>query len=368
MKKFFAILFALALVAGFLGTLVYLQQQSTQDPVIYATESPIRADIVKKTVATGSVVPRREVEIKPQISGIVDEVLVEPGDVVERGDLVARIQVVPDMTRLNDAESRVAQARIALENAELDVERNQRLADEGTISASAFQQFVKARDTARQELEAARSNLEIVEKGASRKSGAASNTLVRSTLAGMVLEVPVEVGNSVIEANTFNDGTTIATVADMDEMVFEGKVDESEVGKLDLGMDLLLTVGAIDREVFEAKLEHIAPKGVEEDGAVQFEIRATIELDESAPFLRANYSANADIVLERREQVLSINEALLQFDPEQRPFVEVEVAPQTFERRDVDVGLSDGLQIEVLSGVSESDTIKNPNPRAGRGS
>ncbi|MEM9556717.1 MAG: efflux RND transporter periplasmic adaptor subunit [Acidobacteriota bacterium] len=363
MKKLFGILFALALVAGFVGTLFYLNEQSQEEPVRYATQAPTRAEIVKKTVATGSVVPRKEVEIKPQISGIVDELYVEPGDTVARGDLIARIQVVPDMVRLNDAEARVAQARITLQNAELDVERNRRLVDDGTISESAFQQFQQALDTARQELEAAGSNLEIVQKGATARSGAASNTLVRSTIDGMVLEVPVEEGNSVIEANTFNDGTTLATVADMDEMVFEGKVDESEVGKLELGMELLLTVGAIDQETFRAALEHIAPKGVEEDGAIQFEIRAAIELDEAAPFLRANYSANADIVLDRRIDVLAIDEALLQFDPEQRPFVEVLVEPDRFERRDVEIGLSDGLMIEIVDGLEESEQVKNPNPQ-----
>ncbi|MEM8962458.1 MAG: efflux RND transporter periplasmic adaptor subunit [Acidobacteriota bacterium] len=365
MKTLIGIGIALLFLAAFGGTLYYLYEKSQQPPVAFDTEAPFAADIVEKTVATGSVVPRREVEIKPQISGIVAELLVEAGDLVRRGDLVARIRVVPDMVSLNEAESRLARARIALDDARLDLERNRPLATEGTIAASTLQQVQLAVDKAEQEYRAAESNLRIVREGAT-SSSATSNTLVSSTISGMVLEVPVEVGNSVIEANTFNDGTTLATVADMDEMVFEGKVDESEVGKLELGMDMVLTVGALEEERFQARLEHIAPKGVEEDGAIQFEIRAAIEL-ENDQFLRANYSANADVVLDRRDQVMAIREALLQFDSDNRAFVEVEIAPQQFEARSVELGLSDGLVVEVLEGLSKEDRIKDPGSSNDRG-
>ena len=230
---------------------------------------------------------------------------------------------------------------------------------DGLISASDFQNYDLALKNAKEELSAAEDNLALIREGARKKAGRTTNTLVRATVPGMVLEVPVEEGDSVIEANTFNDGTTVATVADMDEMIFEGKVDESEVGKLREGMDLELTIGAIEEERFNANLEYIAPKGVEENGAIQFEIRAALELRPDV-FVRANYSANADIVLDRREDVLSIQESWLQFDGDQ-PYVEVETAPQTFERRDVETGLSDGITIEILSGLTQEDKVKDPN-------
>ncbi|MEM8933700.1 MAG: efflux RND transporter periplasmic adaptor subunit [Acidobacteriota bacterium] len=359
MKRLFGITLLLLFLAGFGGTLYFLYVKSQRPPVEFDTETPFEADITLETVATGSVVPRREIEIKPRISGIVDELFVEAGDVVRLADPVARIRVVPDMVSLNEAENRIARARIVLENARLDLERNLPLARDGAIPESRLQQVQQAVDTAEENFRSAQSYLQIVEQGAA-SSSAAPITLVTSTIAGMVLEVPIEVGNSVIEANTFNDGTTLATVADMDRMIFEGKVDESEVGKLELGMEMVLTVGALEQERFRAQLEHIAPKGIEEDGAIQFEIRAAIALDEGQ-FLRANYSANADIVLDRRNRALAIREALLQFDADGAAFVEIETTPQRFEPRTVRLGLSDGLVVEVLDGLGPDDRIKDPS-------
>ncbi len=362
MKKVLLILFVLGLLSTFAGTFYYLYAKSEEPPMIFETASPEVATIIQKTVATGSVVPRQEVEIKPQISGIIDQLYVEPGDVVKQSDLIAKIIVIPNMVNLNNAENRVNLARIRFEDAALDLDRNRKLVDEGTISRSQFQKVEIAHQNAREELAGAIDNLEIVRKGSTAKSASSSNTLVRATISGMVLEVPLEEGASVIEANTFNDGTTIATVADMDDMIFEGKVDESEVGKIQPGMDLVLTVGAIEGQTFDATLEHIAPKGVEEDGAIQFEIRAALAQRDGV-LIRANYSANADIVLARADEVLSIDESLLQFEDE-KTFVEVETAPQDFERRDVEVGLSDGIRIEVVSGVAAEDKIKNPSSGA----
>ena len=236
--------------------------------------------------------------------------------------------------------------------------------DDGTIPEADFRGYELAFESAQQELQAAGDNLDLIRKGSTKTSGKTSNTLVRATIDGTVLEVPLEEGDSVIEANTFNEGTTVATIADMEELIFEGKVDESEVGKIAVGMSLLLTIGAIADERFDATLEHIAPKGVEADGAIQFEIRAALELKEGI-LVRANYSANADIVLDRRDEVLTVNERLLQFD-DGKPFVEVESGPQTFERREIETGLSDGISIEVISGLTESDRIKNPNAVANR--
>jgi HlyD family secretion protein len=346
MKKLFTILIGVVLLSAFAGTIYYLYSKSEEPPEVFETETPFVTTIIDKTVATGSVVPRKEVEIKPQVSGIVDKLHIEPGQVVRAGDLIARIRIIPDMVNLNNAENRVNVARINLENAELDLRRNTKLREEGVISDTEFRQVELAHDNAREELTASIDHLELIKKGTTKTSGETSNTLVRATIGGMVLEVPLEEGDSVIETNTFNDGTTIATIADMDQLIFEGKVDESEVGKVAPGMALLLTIGAIEREQFEAVLEHIAPKGVEENGAIQFEIRAALRLSDKS-FIRANYSANADIVLDRRDEVLAINEALLQFDGE-TPFVEVESAPQVFERR----------EIEIVSGLSKENRIK----------
>jgi len=356
MKKFLAILFGTLFLSVVVGGFYYLYSKSETPPMAYATRSPETTSIVQKTVATGSVVPRREVAIKPQVSGIVEELYVEPGDTVGKDDLIARIRIIPDMVNLNNAENRVELARIRHDNARRELVRNRRALADGSISDATFQQFDLDAQSAGQELQSALDNLELIRKGSTARSARSANTLVRATIAGMVLEVPLEVGDSVIEANTFNEGTTIATVADMDELIFEGKVDESEVGKLREGMTLLLTIGAIEGQTFEAKLEFIAPKGVEENGAIQFEIRAALRQPE-AHFVRANYSANADIVLDRRDDVLAIDEGLLQFDGE-RPFVEVETAPQQFEKRYVETGLSDGINIEIVSGLEAGARIK----------
>ncbi len=366
MKKILSILAAVVVLCLFAGTVYFLWAKSQKPDTIYQTESPKKATIIKKAVATGSVVPRQEVEIKPRVSGIVEAISVEPGQRVKEGDLIARIRLVPDMVNLNNAQNRMARAQIGFESAKKDYARNKALNADGIISQAAFQPFESAYQSAETEREAAHDNLDLIQKGILRSAGNASNTLVRSTITGTVLEMPVEVGHSVIETNTFNAGTTIATVADMEDMIFEGRVDESEVGKLQVGMALLLTIGAVEGRQLEATLEHIAPKGVEQEGAIQFQIRAALK-PQTEILIRANYSANADIVLDRRDEVLAINESLLQFEDDKK-FVEVEISPQQFERREIQTGLSDGIQIEIVSGVSETDKIKgSPVPRGNDG-
>jgi HlyD family secretion protein len=360
MKKILVGLVGLFLLAAFAGTLWFLYKKSEKPAVVFATHTPFKATIIKKAVATGSVLPRREIAIKPQVSGIVQELAVEPGDQVKKGDLIARVAIVPNLASLSGAEARLAQAKIGLENAETEFHRNQELFAQELISRATFDTFDVALRRAQQELNAAEDNLAVVREGSQKSTAASSNTLVRATTSGMVLEVPVEVGDSVIEANTFNAGTTLASVADMAEMIFKGKVDESEVGKLREGMDLLLTIGAIEGERYDAKLEYIAPKGVEENGAIQFEIRAALnQKPGDRNFIRANYSANADVVLARADDVLAIQESWLQFD-DGKPYVEVETAPQKFERRNVETGISDGITIQVVSGLGESDKVKDP--------
>ncbi|HQO50141.1 MAG TPA: efflux RND transporter periplasmic adaptor subunit [Bacteroidales bacterium] len=356
MKTALKILAALLVVGVFVGTLFYLYQKSQAKPVVFDTANAFKTDIIRKTVATGSVVPRREIEIKPKVSGIIEEIFVEPGDYVKKDQLIARVKIIPDMINLNNAESRVKRAEIALEEAKKNYMRYKELFAQQVIPEAEYLTHEIAWKTANEELTTAEDNLQLIREGATKKAGQTTNTLIRSTLNGMVLVVPVEVGKSVIESNTFNDGTTIATIADMGEMVFEGKVDESEVGKIKEGMELILSIGAIDQEKFTAILERISPKGVEENGAIQFEIKADVRLKENQ-FIRAGYSANADIVLERKNDVLAINESLLKFDGD-TAYVEVETAPQTYEKRIVKTGLSDGLVIEVLEGLSADDKIK----------
>ncbi len=356
MKKFFKIVIAVVLLAAFVGTIYFLYSKSEEKPIVFESTTTLKTDIIKKTVATGSVVPRKEIEIKPQVSGIIDEIYVEAGTMVEKNQAIAKVKIIPNMLSLNNAENRLRQAKIGLENAQLDLDRNKTLKDKKVIADADFQAIEIAFRTAQEEFKAATDNLELIKKGETSNNRSATNRVIRSTIAGMVLDVPVEEGNSVIEANTMNDGTTVASVADMNDLVFEGKVDESEVGKIKEGMQLILKIGAIEDETFEAVLEYISPKGIEEDGAIQFEIKAAVVLKEDQ-FIRAGYSANADIVLDKREQVLAIPESLLQFDNDSA-YVELETGDQEYEKRYVETGLSDGINIELISGVEESDKFK----------
>lgn len=358
MKKVVISLIVIACLAGFVWTLYFLYEKSQEKPVVYDTAQAAIGNVIKKTVATGSVIPRNEILIKPQISGIIQEIMVEPGEQVNEGDVLARIKIVPDMVAINTAENRLSRAKLALENARIDFDRNERLHESGVIAYADFQPFDLALKNAAQEVEAAEDNLRIVTEGVAKRMGTGSNTLVKATISGMVLDVPVKEGNSVIEANNFNEGTTIAAIANMDDLIFEGKVDESEVGKIREGMELILTIGAIDDQQFTAILEHIAPKGTEENGAIQFPVRAAVQM-QSDNFIRAGYSANADVVLDRRDSVLTISESLIQYEQgAEMAYVEVEVAEQQFEKREVMVGLSDGINTEVLSGINPEDKIK----------
>lgn len=359
MKKIVRTIFILILITGFVGTLVFLYNKSKKEADVYANEKPFYSDIVNKTVATGSVVPRYEVDIVPQVSGIIDELFVEAGDKVSKGQIVARIKIIPDMVTLNAAENRLNRAKINFEDAQTDYERMQKLFDKNVISYEDFKQARVDYQAAKEELNAAENNLELIKNGVTKKAGTATNTLVRATISGMVLDVPVKVGNSVIQANTFNAGTTIATVADMSDMIFEGKVDETEVGKIKEGMPIELEVGAIENEKFDAILTYIAPKGVEENGAVQFEIKADVKLKEGQ-FIRAGYSANANIVLERKDSVLVIPEGLLKFENDSA-YVEINIGSEdmpNYEKRWVKTGLSDGINIEIVDGLSPNDLIK----------
>ncbi len=359
MKKTITVIVLVLIVAVFAYAIFYLYQKDQEPPVKFATETPTTETIIKETVATGTITPREEVPVKPNISGIIDKLLVKAGDTVKAGQLVAKLKVVPNVSNLNNAKNQIRTARINLENETKIFNRQKELFEKGVISANDFDLAQRSFDIAKQNLESAKETFEIINTGTTEGIGDAATTEIKATISGMVLDVPVKVGNQVIEANNFNEGTTIATIANVNEMIFEGKVDESEVGKIKEGLPLEITVGAIEGLVFDATLDYIAPQGVEENGAVQFEIEGTLEERKDNIFIRAGLSANASIILEKAEDVLAIKEALVQFDKEtKKPFVEVEVGDQKFERKDIKLGISDGINIQVLEGISKDDKIK----------
>ena len=344
-------------VLGLLWAAAFFVKSNSKSSINYETTQAFIGTIEKKTVATGKVVPEDEVEIKPQISGIIDEIYLEEGAKVNAGDLIARVKVVPNEQTLNSAQGRVKNSTISLANITIEYNRNKELYEKGVISSQDFNAQQLRLDQATLELENAKADYEIIKLGSAGGSSTA-NTNVRALVSGTILEIPVKEGDQVILANTFNAGTTIATIADLSIMIFEGKVDEGEVGKLAVGMPLEISLGAIEDKTFEASLKFIAPKGVEEAGTVQFKIEGDVKVEDDF-LIRAGYSANASLILERKEDILVMSEALLQFDRDtDKPFVEVSVGDQEFERRDVEIGISDGINVEVLSGVTQEDNIK----------
>lgn len=357
-RKILPIAIAITVFGAFAWTLVFLYQKSKVEPVTFKTASAEVRDIVHKTVAAGAIVPRREVSIKPRVSGIIVKLAVVPGQFVKAGDLIAEIKIVPNVVNVNAAEARLEAANINLKNRQRELDRAIGLRREQLVSEADLNRGQLELDLAKQEVTAARNNLQLIKEGAIAGSGKVSN-LVTSTVEGMVIEVPVKEGASVIETNNFNEGTTIASVADMEDMIFQGYVDESEVGKVEEDMPVSISIGALVGQKFQGTLEYIAPKGTNREGTIEFEVRAALKLQPGS-FVRANYSANADIILERREHVLAINERLLQFEAG-KPFVEVQNGAQGYEKRSLELGLSDGVVVEVVRGLAPSDVIKVPS-------
>jgi HlyD family secretion protein len=372
MKKTTTIITLVVIVLLFTISMVWFYSKNQEDPIVYTTEKPSVETIIKKTVATGSIVPKEEVLIKPNISGIIDEIFVVAGDIIKSGDLIAKVKVVPNVNSLSSAQNNINSARTQVETARLSLEsqksifkRQKELFEKGVISANEFDtaelNFNQAQQRYNQEivtLKGAQQTYDIVRTGTSQGLGATANTEIRATVSGMVLDVPVKTGNQVIESNNFNDGTTIAIIADVEKMIFEGKVDESEVGKITENLPLEIVVGAIENKKFDAILDYIAPKGISENGAIQFEIKGTLNKKDTT-FIRAGLSANASIILARADSVLTVKEALVQYDAKtQMPFVEVMTGEQQFERRDIELGISDGINVEIKSGLTAEDAIK----------
>ena len=355
MKKLGKILLVVLIVAVFAGTFVYLFRRSKPQEVQYETLEAKIGSIVRSTIVTGKIQPRDEVNIKPQISGIIAELYKEAGQKVKQGEIIAKVKVIPDMNQLSSAQSRVRLAEVNAKQAKTDYQREKQLYDKNLVSADEYEKSYQQLQQANEELASAKEALEIIRDGVSSSNASGSSTLIRSTISGLILDVPVKVGNSVTMSNTFNDGTTIATVANMEDLIFDGNIDETEVGRLQGGMPVRITIGAIQDFRFDASLEYISPKATENNGANQFEIKASVKVPADVT-VRSGYSANAEIVLDQAQDVVVIPESAIQFDEEQA-FVFLRTAAGD-QKQEVTTGISDGINIEVRSGLSAGDKVR----------
>ena len=356
MKKYGKVIMVAIFAIVLAGIFVFLYLKSRPEEIRYEKVRPEIRTIEKTAVVTGKIVPRDEINIKPQISGIITELYKEAGETVRAGEVIAKVKVIPEMSSLSAAQSRVRLAEINLKQAETDMEREQALYDRQLVSREEYDKVKQTRDQAREEYNAAVDALEVVRDGVSKSNASSSSTLIRSTISGLVLDVPVKVGNSVIQSNTFNDGTTIAVVADMNDLIFDGKIDETEVGRIEEGMGMEITVGALQDLTFDAVLEYIAPKATENNGTNEFQIKAAVKVP-SGTRMRSGYSANARIVLQHSDSVLTVPESTLEFSGDS-VFVYVAGSDSAYMRRPVVTGLSDGISIEIREGVSASDVLR----------
>lgn len=361
MKKYIKFIIAAIIALIFIGTFVFLWMKSRPQSIVYEEFMPKVMDLKKTTVVTGKIEPRNEVNVKPQISGIITEITKEAGQTIQAGEIIAKIKVIPDMQQLSSAEARVRLAEVNVKQATVDYQREKVLFDKGLVSADEYDKVRQTMRQAQEEARAANDNLEVVRDGVSKSNASTSSTLIRSTVSGLILDIPVKVGNTVILSNTFNDGTTIATVANMNDLIFRGNIDETEVGSLVTGMSMKITIGALQNERLQARLEYISPKAVENNGANQFELKAAIT-GLGRTQLRSGYSANAEIVLAQANQVLTVPESAIEFEGNSTYVYIVKGSgeQQTFERRRVVTGLSDGINIEIKSGLSKKDKVRGP--------
>ena len=361
MKKYFKFIVAGLIALIFIGTFVFLWVKSQPQPVAYEEFTPKVTDLKKTTVVTGKIEPRNEVNVKPQISGIITQLLKQAGDFVQQGEVIAKVKVIPDMSQLSSAEARLRLANVNVKQSKVDYSREKVLYDKGLVSADEYDKIHQSYKQAQEEVSAAEDNLEVVRDGVSKSNASASSTLIRSTITGVILDIPVKVGNSVILANTFNDGTTIASVANMNDLIFRGNIDETEVGQLVTGMPMKITIGALQNMHFDASLEYISPKAVESNGANQFEIKAAVSVAKSNQ-IRSGYSANAEIVLASANHVLTVPESAIEFSGNDTYVYVIKGSgdKKTYERRKVSTGLSDGINIEVKSGITTKDKVRGP--------
>ena len=361
MKKYSKLIVAAIVAVIFIGTFVFLYQKSQPTPVVYSEFTPEVKDIQKTTVITGKIEPRNEITVKPQISGIITDLYKEAGEMVQEGEVIAKVKVIPDMGQLSSAEARVRLADINLKQAQVDFSREEALYQQKLVSADEYDKIKQTLKQAKEEVVAAQDALDVVRNGVSKSNASASSTLIRSTITGLILDVPVKVGNTVVLSNTFNDGTTIATVANMNDLIFRGNIDETEVGRLVEGMPMKITIGALQDLSFEANLEYVSPKAVESNGANQFEVKAAVHVMKSGK-IRSGYSANAEIVLAKASKVLSIPESAIEFSGDSTfvYIVKGEGEKKTYDRRAVTTGLSDGVSIEIKKGITAKDKVRGP--------
>ncbi len=361
MKKYIKLIIAAIVALIFIGTFVFLWQKSLPKETVYNEFEPKKEDIQKTTIITGKIEPRNEVNVKPQISGIITELLKEPGQYVTAGEVIAKVKVIPDMGQLSSAESRVRLAGMNLKQAQVDYDRELALHDQQLVSDDEFDKVKQQLRQAKEEKAAADDALQVVRDGVSKSNASASSTLIRATISGVILDIPVKVGNSVILSNTFNDGTTIATVANMNDLIFRGNIDETEVGQLTIGIPMKITIGALQDLQFDASLEYISPKATESNGANQFEIKAAVKLAEGGK-IRSGYSANAEIVLASAQQVLTVPESAIEFSGDSTfvYIVKGEGKEKKYERTQVTTGLSDGVNIEIKKGITAKDKVRGP--------
>ena len=358
MKKVIKYIIVVLIVAVFAGTFVFLYKNSQPEEIRYQELPAQKQDVARSTVLTGKIVPRNEVNIKPQINGIIAEIYKEAGQMVQQGEVIARLTVIPDMNSLSAAQSRVRLSEINLKQAQTNFDREKALFEKKLISAEEYEKTEQQLNQAKEEYAASQESLEVIRDGVSSKNATSSSTLIRSTITGLILDIPVKVGNSVIQANTLNDGTTVATVANMNDLIFEGQIDETEVGSLYEGMPLTITIGALKDYTFDASLEYISPKAVENNGANQFKVKAAVKVD-SEHVIRSGYSANAQIDLEKATDVLTVPESALEFVKEES-YVYKKAQDGTYTKTKVETGLSDGVNIEIKEGLSEGDTVRGP--------
>ncbi|MBR3938153.1 MAG: efflux RND transporter periplasmic adaptor subunit [Bacteroidaceae bacterium] len=358
MKKVIKYIIVVLIVAVFAGTFVFLYKNSQPEEIRYQELPAQKQDVARSTVLTGKIVPRNEVNIKPQINGIIAEIYKEAGQMVQQGEVIARLTVIPDMNSLSAAQSRVRLSEINLKQAQTNFDREKALFEKNLISAEEYEKTEQQLNQAKEEYAASQESLEVIRDGVSSKNATSSSTLIRSTITGLILDIPVKVGNSVIQANTLNDGTTVATVANMNDLIFEGQIDETEVGSLYEGMPLTITIGALKDYTFDASLEYISPKAVENNGANQFKVKAAVKVD-SEHVIRSGYSANAQIDLEKATDVLTVPESALEFVKEES-YVYKKAQDGTYTKTKVTTGLSDGVNIQIKDGLSEGDTVRGP--------
>jgi len=356
----------LLLAGGTVGVYAWLQVRGgEEDP--FTTVAVERGGIVEKAVAVGQIEPRLQFRVKSKISGIVKTASVQVGDRVRAGD--ALIEILPDPTpsELVEAERMLETGQSALRRAEADWNRVQQLAEQGIISEDEVDAKREAFETASIEVERSRDNLMLVREGRIAGRGSKMESVIRAPAAGIVLQRIVNPGDSVVPLTSFQEGTELLTIADMTDLIFRGTVDEIDVGKLQVGLPARLKIGALPDAHVTGKLTHIAPQAIEEDGAKLFKIEIELDAQDDA-FLRAGYSANADLIIQERTDILLIPERLLLFEGEgeqAQQFVETPPNAPGGEPQKVEIetGLSDGLNIEVTSGVKEGELIVQRPPR-----